>query len=125
MGGNVVGEETKGVPPIVPINWGAGWQPPILPLPRRVFLTEIEVLTNVEEKKLPADEIEALRAILFAELRRRPGDTASLTRRAEALARIMATAKRLSPRKRIELEENLKIVLQNVERMMKEESDNE
>lgn len=78
-----------------------------------------------EGTSVPGDEVEALRAILLAELRRRPGDMSALMRKAESVSRIMVAERRLSPRKRVELERNLKIVLDNVEKMMKPESYNE
>ena len=68
-----------------------------------------------------SDEVEALRAILFAELRRRPGDMSTLTRKAEAISRIMVAEKRLSPRKRDELMANLRSVFDHFEEMMKPE----
>ena len=42
---------------------------------------------SAENKPPPADEVEALQAILLAELRRRPGDLGALMRRAESMSR--------------------------------------
>ena len=65
-----------------------------------------------KKKGVPEDEYEALRERLLTALRRNPGDTRSLTRLAGSLARMEVMLKRMSPRKREELAENLGAILE-------------
>ena len=64
-----------------------------------------------EEKNGPGDEYEALRAELLKGLRRHPADVRRLIRSAEGLSRMEVALKRMSPRKREELAENLGAIL--------------
>ena len=54
----------------------------------------------------PWDEVDALRATLIAEPRRRPGDIAALMRKAEAVSRMIAAQDRLTPKKERRLKAN-------------------
>ena len=56
---------------------------------------------------MSSDEIEALRAILLAELRRRPGDLPTLMRRAEVIAKMIADQGRISPQRKAQVRANL------------------
>jgi len=55
----------------------------------------------------PPDEIEALRAILLAELRRRPGDLPTLMRKAEVIAKMIADQGRISPQRKAQMRANV------------------
>jgi hypothetical protein len=59
------------------------------------------------ERDHAQDEIDALRAILLKELRRRPGDIPSLMRRAEVVARMIGDQGRISPHRKAHLQANL------------------
>ena len=64
-----------------------------------------------EEMPAPADEYEALRMQLLAELRRQPGETKALMRKLVSLSRLEASQGRVSARKRERLAANLEVIL--------------
>jgi hypothetical protein len=71
-----------------------------------------------EENARPADEFEALRAIMLAELRRRPGDLGTLMRRAEAVTRLMVAQGRLAPAKEQQLRRNVELLAEYFDSML-------